>query len=98
MCNLQDSHKVYLNRLLTIKEMMKKKILHIGAGLIFVIALIFPSCELLEECGDCYLVKEDNEGNITYGDPIFVCGETYRSYNESEIITTIDGQEYWVCE
>ena len=77
---------------------MKKRILHICTGLILASAMILPSCELLQECGNCTLVLVDNQQNITYGTPQFVCGETYLGYKDSEITTTVDGQQYWDCE
>ena len=60
--------------------------------------MIIPSCDLLDGCGNCTLVSVDLDGIITYGTPQFVCGETYLDYKDSEITTTIDGQQYWDCE
>ncbi len=77
---------------------MKKKILHITAGLFFAAVVILPSCELLEQCGDCELVQVDLDGNITYGTPQFVCGDIYLDYKNSGITITATGSEYWNCE
>ncbi len=77
---------------------MKKKILQIVAGAMFCAVTILPSCELIEACGDCTLVTVDLDGIISYGKPQFVCGDIYLDYKDSEITTTIDGQQYWDCE
>ena len=77
---------------------MKKRVLHIFSALIIVTAMGFPSCELLEKCGNCELVQVDLDGNITYGTPQFVCGDTYEEYKNSEITYTVDGSNYWSCE
>lgn len=77
---------------------MKKKALHILGGLVIAAAMILPSCDLLDECGNCELVTVDNDDNISYGTPQFVCGETYQEYKNSEITYTIDGSQYWSCE
>ena len=77
---------------------MKKKILRITAGVILCAVTILPSCGLIDECGNCTLVSVDLDNNISYGTPQFVCGETYLDYKDSEITTTIDGQQYWDCE
>ena len=77
---------------------MKKKILNICVGLILASVMILPSCDLLDDCGECTLVSVDLDGIITYSTAQFVCGETYLDYKDSEITTTIDGQQYWDCE
>jgi len=77
---------------------MKKKILHIGVGLILASTMVLPSCDLLQDCGYCSLITEDNDGNITEGAPQFVCGDVYLDYKDSEITPTIDGKQYWDCE
>ena len=74
---------------------MKKRVLHIIAGFVIIAAMAMPSCE---ECGMCELVMVDHDGNITYGTPQLVCGEQYREYQNSEIVETIDGTQYWSCE
>lgn len=79
-------------------DQMKKKILHIGVGLILSSLVILPSCGFLEGCGECTLVTEDNDGNFTYGLPSTFCGEEYLDKKDSEITNTIDGKQYWDCE
>lgn len=77
---------------------MKRKVIYIICGFVFIAAMFLPSCDILEECGNCELVTVDLEGNISYGTPQFVCGETYQEYKNSEITYTADGSYYWSCE
>ena len=77
---------------------MKKKAIRISVGLIIAASLFLTSCEFLDECGNCELVDVDLDGNITYGAPQFVCGETYLDYKDSEITYTMDGSYYWNCQ
>jgi hypothetical protein len=77
---------------------MKKKILHICTGLILAAAMTLPSCDLLEQCGECQLVTKSIDGELSYGTFSLYCGDSYLEKVDSEITQTIDGEQYWYCE
>lgn len=75
---------------------MKKRILRASAGLVVLTALTLTSCELLEECGTCELVTEEN-GEITYGTPLYYCGDALIEKQNSTPTTVLGVTTSWNC-
>ena len=75
--------------------MIKKRV--ILTALIFAgLAGLMASCEILEECGTCELVTDEN-GNISRTTPLPYCGEELKSKKDSspEIVNGISS--WWEC-
>ena len=62
---------------------------------IFLIAII-PSCDLLEDCETCKLIKNDN-GSITEGAGILYCGSELEKKKNAEPTTINNITTYWDC-
>ncbi len=76
---------------------MKKRILRTGAGLLFAVALMMPSCDILEDCGTCELVTEWDDGTVTRGTPLVYCGDAYYDKVNSSATSIAGGISYWDC-
>ena len=73
-----------------------KKLIRRIAILIF-LAVIIPSCELLEDCKTCTLVTESSSGT-TRGTSGNYCG-TDLATKEADVPVTINGvTTYWDCQ
>jgi hypothetical protein len=73
-----------------------RKAVKLSFVLIFM-AILGPSCELLEDCKSCTIVTEESNGDTTYGSTATYCGsELELKETESE---TINGKTtYYECE
>jgi hypothetical protein len=63
----------------------------------FLLTVIGPSCELLEDCKSCTVVKEDSNGDKTYGATATYCGSELE-LKETENVTINDITTYYECE
>jgi hypothetical protein len=74
---------------------MKKRNLLITVVFICLVGFL-PACELLEECGTCELVTDDN-GTITRSTPLPFCGDALKEKQNSTPQTIGDVTTYWEC-
>jgi hypothetical protein len=74
---------------------MKKRNLLITAVFVCLVGFL-PACELLEECGTCELVTDDN-GTITRSTPLPFCGEALKEKQNSTPQTIGNVTTYWEC-
>lgn len=74
---------------------MKKKNIFI-AGLIVMAFALLPACDLLEECGTCELVTEEN-GQLNYGPPLPYCGDDLKAKQTAGPVTVGGVTTYWNC-
>jgi hypothetical protein len=59
---------------------------------------ILPSCDFIEECGECELVTEATDGTKTYGTPLLLCGDELKEKENESPETHPDGKvSYWNC-
>ncbi len=77
---------------------MKKKILRALFGVIFLVAFMLPSCELIQDCGTCQMVTESSDGSISYGTPLVFCGDSYQDKLNSTPTTVLGTTTYWDCD
>jgi hypothetical protein len=76
-------------------EFMKKK--NIVLATLFILALaLLTACDLLDECGTCELVTDDN-GQVTYGTPLPVCGDQLKEKQDASPVTVGGVTTYWNC-
>jgi hypothetical protein len=74
---------------------MKKK--NIVLAILFISALtLLPACDLLEECGKCELVTDDN-GQVSYGAPLPFCGDALKEKQDASPVTVGNVTTYWNC-
>jgi len=68
-------------------------------AIVVVLAMcILPSCDIIEECGECELVTEDTDGSKTYGTPLLLCGDELKEKEDEPLETHPDGKvSYWNC-
>jgi hypothetical protein len=64
-------------------------------AILFVLAALVPSCELLEDCKSCTLVTETSSGT-TYGSSATYCG-TQLAEKEAENVTIGGTTTYYEC-
>ena len=67
-----------------------------GAVALFALGLL-TSCDLIEECGNCELVKEATDGTIERGTPLPVCGDQLKEKEDSSPVTVGGSTTYWEC-
>lgn len=75
---------------------MKKKNLFIGGLFILAFALL-PACDLIEECGTCVLITEENGQVIEEGTPLPYCGDALKEKQNSSPVTVGGITTYWDC-
>lgn len=75
---------------------MKKKSIFI-AGL-FVLALAsIPACDLIEECGTCRLITEENGVVTNEGAALPYCGDDLKEKQNADPVTVAGVTTYWDC-
>ncbi len=74
---------------------MKKRNLLISALFVFTLGLL-PGCDLLEECGTCKLIRDDN-GSITEGTPLPLCGDALADKQDQAPVTVGNITTYFEC-
>jgi hypothetical protein len=75
---------------------MKKKSILI-AGLFLLAMTMVPSCDLIEECGTCVLVTDDN-GQVSEGAALPFCGDDLKERRNSSPVTVGGVTTYWECD
>jgi len=76
---------------------MKKRILRLTAAFLIVAAFV-PACDLIENCGTCYMVTEFQDGTTESTTPLIYCDENYTDKVNSTGLTIGGNTAYWVCE
>ena len=66
------------------------------AGLFILGLALLPACDLLEECGTCELVTDDN-GQISYGSPLPFCGDALKERQNASRVTVGGVTTWWNC-
>jgi len=68
-------------------------------AIVVVLAMcILPSCDIVEECGECELVTEPLVGTKTYGTPLLLCGDELKDKDNEAPETHANGDvTYWNC-
>ncbi len=61
------------------------------------IAAVIPSCEFLEDCKKCRIVKDEN-GVVTNGVPITYCGDKLAEIEGETPQTIGNTTTYWDCQ
>ena len=75
---------------------MKRKSILI-AGLFAIALAVIPACDLLEECGTCQLITEENGQVIDEGSPLPYCGDALKERQNSSPVTVGGVTTYWEC-
>lgn len=75
---------------------MKRRNILIASVLVLALTII-PACDLVEECGTCELVTEDDQGNKTYGTPLPFCGDDLKEKEDTPPVTINGITTYWNC-
>ncbi len=75
---------------------MKKRNILLALLIIFPLSIV-PSCDLLDECGNCKLITDDGNGNVTEGTPLPVCGESLTEKENELPVTVGNTTTYWEC-
>ena len=69
----------------------------IVAGIFFILFLLIPACDFLEECGTCEFITVDADGNRSSGTPMFFCGDDLQERQNSSPVTVGGVTTYWEC-
>jgi hypothetical protein len=75
---------------------MKKKSILI-AGLFLLAMSMVPSCDLIEECGTCSLITEENGQVVDEGAALPFCGDDLKERKNSSPVTVAGVTTYWEC-
>ncbi len=75
---------------------MKKKSIII-AGLIVLVMALLTACDLIEECGTCSLITEENGQVVDEGASLPFCGDELKERQNSSPVTVAGVTTYWVC-
>ncbi len=76
---------------------MKRKLLRIAVGVIFVGAFALYGCEFLQDCGECVLMTDDGT-DVTAGTPLIFCGDELATKQSSSAETIGGITTWWDCD
>lgn len=76
---------------------MKKKSILIAGLFVLAIALL-PACDLIEECGTCSLITEENGSVINEGAALPYCGDELKEKKNADPVTVGGVTTYWICD
>ena len=79
------------------KKFMRTRKIVVAVGLAMALCIL-PSCDLVEECGECELITEAPDGTRTYGTPLLLCGDELTAKdNEPPEIHPNGDESWWNC-
>ena len=76
------------------KKFMRTRKIVAVVGLLMALCIL-PSCDLVEECGECELITEASDGTRTYGTPLLLCGDELTAKDNEPPETYPNGDESW---
>jgi len=70
----------------------------VAASVLVISLCLLPSCNIVEECGECELITEAPDGTRTYGTPLLLCGDELKAKENEPIENHSNGdQSWWNC-
>lgn len=73
---------------------MRTRKIVVAVGLLMAFCIL-PSCDLVEECGECELITEAPDGTRTYGTALLLCGDELKAKEDEPVETHTNGDESW---
>jgi hypothetical protein len=67
----------------------------VAAFVVGAVLSILPSCNIVDECGECELITEAPDGTRTYGTPQLLCGDELKARENEPPENHPNGDESW---